>query len=746
MQGVAQEPKPLAPHGGSAQYLPAPLLAAGKILLHMTERITQLPLVVAMQRSLVLVLPIIIAGAMALMVQTLPIPGFQEFLTSLFGPAWSEACDTIVTGTFGIVSLALLCAFGGAMAVVYNQRAASYARRRHSESAVSPIMASIVVLACFFVLVAPADPAQWGALFHMREGMLPALLVAILGSSLFLFLARMRSLHVPLRTVGSDPIVRDVLADTPAAVVTIGIFAIARLTLSLLGVADLTLSLQHHIVALLDTADMGLGWALLYSGLSQVLWIFGTPGPNLLAPAELTMTLASSAQTSLGGAVAQYPEMIFTKSFFDAFTRMGGSGGTLSLIFAVFLCSRHRGNVRLCLFALFPSLCNVNEPLLFGIPLVLNPVYALPFLLTPLVQTFTAYYATLFGLVPLAQSSVAWTTPVFLSGYAATNSVAGVGMQIVNLLLGFALYLPFVRLADVLQERQGRGILHSLLRVAEREQFIPTGRRCLDRPGNEGRVAKALANDLEQALLKRTQIYLEYQPQLAATGARVYGVEALLRWRHPIYGLVPPPLIVTLAEELGNIGKLGEFVLHEACAQRALWRQQMVPAEVTISVNVSPSQLLDARFARKVMEILFVHGLPPAMLELEITETTAFTRRMRAMETLRQLRSQGVRVAIDDFGMGHTSLRYLQEFPVDTVKIDRSLSQAPPSNVNEHIVRSIVELSRTLNIATVVEGVETTQQLDRFVALGCDIFQGYLFSRPLPGDTCLAFILDRAKQ
>jgi len=216
-------------------------------------------------------------------------------------------------------------------------------------------------------------------------------------------------------------------------------------------------------------------------------------------------------------------------------------------------------------------------------------------------------------------------------------------------------------------------------------------------------------------------------------------VEALLRWNHPIYGSIAPPIAIALAEDTARINQLGLFILTEACEQRAAWKDS-VPANLTMSVNVSPKQLQDPEFADKVMVILRKTELEPELLELEITESSMLEPDAHVLEMLRQLQEYGIRVAIDDFGMGHASLRYLRAFPVNTIKIDRSLTEGAAGDVNEQIVRSVLELSRSLNIAAVVEGVELYEQLQRFTTMGCTTFQGYYFSKPLTGEKCLAFI------
>jgi len=217
-----------------------------------------------------------------------------------------------------------------------------------------------------------------------------------------------------------------------------------------------------------------------------------------------------------------------------------------------------------------------------------------------------------------------------------------------------------------------------------------------------------------------------------------------LRWRHPAHGLIPPPVTVALAEDAGLIDRLGLWVLREACAQRSAWSVQ-AGERVVMSVNLSPRQFQDAQLAQKVESVLADNGLDPGVLELEITESVALLPDARTLATLRRLRESGVRVAIDDFGMGHASLRYLREFPVDVLKLDRSLTMDSPNGVNGHIIASIVNLSARMGYTLVVEGVETPEQYQRFRAMGCTVFQGFYFSRPLPGEKCLEFILAQDK-
>ncbi len=706
------------------------LIQPGKLL----DAASAHPLFLAIKRSLTFVLPLVMLGSIALLLRNFPSTDAQLHIDALLGPIGLQLCDILINSSFGVASLAQLCALSGVSAMYVNQN--------NQDLHISPVMSILIVLSCFFIILAPSDTAFPRHYFSMDGGLLLAMAVALVASGLFLKLSQCRSIMLPLDLVGYDPVVRDGFTVMPAAMLTVLIFVAIKGLVLVLGFDDLQDSLAKMIAWPFFNISNNLLIGLIYGGLSQLLWLFGLHGPNLLHSVEATVLIPNGVANVAAVAHGAVPEYIVTKTFIDTFTRIGGSGSTLSLILATVLLSRDRGIRKLCLFTVVPSLFNVNEPLLFGVPLVLNPVYAIPFLLVPILQTITAYVATLAGLVPKTVAVVTWTSPPLLSGYLATKSMAGVMLQCINIGLGVFVYLYFVRISDAIRKANSIRIMRSLCQTVASVQSHHL-RRCLDHPGEVGRLSKALASDLEKCLGTRSQLYLVYQPQLDCLGGRVAGVEALLRWRHPIYGEISPLITVALAEEAGLIDKLGRFVLAEACEQRSAWSRFVAP-ELRLSVNVSPKQFLNPRFGEEVIATIRSHELKPRQIELEITETSMLEPDVQILDSLTQLQTLGVRVAIDDFGMGHASLRYLRAFPVDTVKLDRSLTDAWENRVNEQIARSMLDLCCGLNIATVVEGVENLVQVDRFLSLGFHIFQGYHFSRPLHGEACLAYIREHS--
>ncbi len=252
--------------------------------------------------------------------------------------------------------------------------------------------------------------------------------------------------------------------------------------------------------------------------------------------------------------------------------------------------------------------------------------------------------------------------------------------------------------------------------------------------------------DLEAGLrdaLERGELRVLYQPQVELASGRIVGAEALLRWHHPQRGVVVPPLFIPIAEQTGLIVPIGAWVLLQACRQAAAWAGQ-VGRELTISVNVSPRQLADEHFEQVVKDALAATGLEPRLLCLEVTESAVMADPEAATALLERLKALGVRLAIDDFGVGYSSLSQLKALlPVDTIKIDKSFVDGVPGGEDQAIVDAILRLADGLGLAAIAEGVETGDQVDALLGMGCRLSQGFHFARPqLPADLERLLALD----
>ena len=246
-------------------------------------------------------------------------------------------------------------------------------------------------------------------------------------------------------------------------------------------------------------------------------------------------------------------------------------------------------------------------------------------------------------------------------------------------------------------------------------------------PAMQDRVRDRIGVEAElRGALERDELVLAYQPLVSLADEEIVGVEALVRWRHPARGLLPPGFFLPIAEESGLILPLGRWVLREACRQARDWAASRDGRRFRISVNLSPRQLHHADLVDEVVGALDDAGLDPGALVLEITESMILRDHQAVAAKLRALRRLGVGVALDDFGTGYSSLSHLQHLPVDQIKVDKSFVSG-----HDDVVGAILQLGTTLRLETVAEGVETREQAERMRALGCQLAQGFYFSRPL---------------
>jgi predicted signal transduction protein with EAL and GGDEF domain len=251
--------------------------------------------------------------------------------------------------------------------------------------------------------------------------------------------------------------------------------------------------------------------------------------------------------------------------------------------------------------------------------------------------------------------------------------------------------------------------------------------------GMEASISEHLRMDSSlRRALERHELMVYYQPKADTRSGRITGMEALVRWKHPVRGMISPLEFIPLAEETGLIKPIGEFVMRAACAQTREWLANGVP-DLTIAVNISSVQLKEKGFCDTVAAVLRDTGLDPKHLTLEITESVLMEHARESVSTLQELKSIGLHLEIDDFGTGYSSLAYLKRFPVDALKVDRTFTREMTTNADDaSIVAGMIALAHSLRLKVVAEGVETMEQREMLIRLECDSMQGYYLSEPLP--------------
>jgi EAL domain-containing protein (putative c-di-GMP-specific phosphodiesterase class I) len=248
-----------------------------------------------------------------------------------------------------------------------------------------------------------------------------------------------------------------------------------------------------------------------------------------------------------------------------------------------------------------------------------------------------------------------------------------------------------------------------------------------------------LEADLRRAL-ERQEFVLHYQPKVDIASGRITGCEALVRWQHPEKGMIFPGTFIPLAEETGLIVSLDGWVLRTACSQNRQWQQAGLPP-ISVATNLSARQFREPDLAEAVQRTLRETGLEPQYLSLEVTESLIMKDPVGAATTMRRFKDLGIELSLDDFGTGYSSLNYLRRFPVDCLKIDRSfITDVTTDSSAAAVATSIVAIAHSLGLHAVAEGVETREQLDFLRRCGCDSFQGYYFSKPLPAEAFAALL------
>jgi EAL domain-containing protein (putative c-di-GMP-specific phosphodiesterase class I) len=239
---------------------------------------------------------------------------------------------------------------------------------------------------------------------------------------------------------------------------------------------------------------------------------------------------------------------------------------------------------------------------------------------------------------------------------------------------------------------------------------------------------------LETALrraLEHHQFALHYQPKVDLATGQITGVEALLRWTHPELGVLPPAQFIPLAEETGLIVPIGRWVMREACAQNMAWQRRGL-RPISMAVNLSPRQFVDENLLQDIDEALAASGMSAVLLQLEVTESMVMRNVTRAVKVLDAIQGRGIRLAIDDFGTGYSSMSLMKQFPIDTIKVDRSFVRDLPRNSEDQaIAQAIISMGKALGMTVIAEGVETTEQESFLRDHGCDEMQGFLFSKPV---------------
>ncbi len=675
--------------------------------------------------GLAMMIPVLFIGSVTVMLNGLPVQAYQDFLDSFLGGALR-----------GIIRIIQYTTVGGLAVFITISLNLCYTNQSEEGQGMVSRFGSLLSSLTGYLILVGFFSGEPDLSLLSGQGVFSALLAGIIGASLYRRFEKLFGTRRSLFVDGADSVFNAALHVMLPFLAVVLCFALFNcLITACFGVQ----SVQHLFMKAMDAIfyrmHRSYSSGLLFLILISVMWWFGIHGNNVLNQVAEDM-------------FAQIiPGEIVSKSFIDTFVNMGGTGCVIGLLLAMLIFGKRSSTKRLSGMALFPGIFNISEMLVFGLPVIYNPMMIFPFVLSPVLCFSVAFVLTTVGFLPPVTNEVIWTTPAFLSGFMGTGSMRGVIGQLLNILISTACYAPFVILYEKKSLNETSSAMNELVGILKRCEETTEEVVLTECEGNAGRLAKLLANDLQISLAASKQaggpdgvespLLMKYQPQFDNEGHCI-GAEALLRWNHARYGIIYPPLVVRLARECGVLYDLENYIIGTSVRGSEDFRR-IFGEDFKLSVNVTVTTLYDERFLRFVGERAGNQHLKPGNICLEITEETELVTTEETGALIKKIKSFGYTFALDDFSMGHTSLQYLQHNQFDLVKLDGNLVRSIlPNERTREIINSIVYLSKSLDFKCLAEFVETTEQKEALERIGCLLYQGYLYSPAIDKEELLA--------
>lgn len=542
-------------------------------------------------------------------------------------------------------------------------------------------------------------------------------------------------LHVPqLRITNSDSggkLVKESLnLVLPALLTAFIVVVINYLIFSMISFGDGLKLVQ------LDYANEPYEFGITFAAMSSLLWFLGVHGYYALLPLVELLQQASSLNysTFVAGGEGHYAMNL---SMMGTFVFIGGSGATLSLVVAMLLFAKQK-SLKLIAIASIPiGLINVNEILLFGLPIILNPRMFLPFFLTPAVHVVTTLLAIEIGVINVPSASVPFNAPIIINAWLATSGDwGGVLLQLFNIAVGVVIYYPSVRnLNRLYSNREIKIDFLDTVYVRRREEADTLKDDPIATANDRARRAQEVEQRLEHIGSK--EFCLEYQPQVSHQTGRVVGCEALIRAIEPDGTLVYPGTFLPWLEEAGLMKDVDLWVLKTVAKDIQEWNR--IGLYVPVSINLTPAFLADQECMDKLEYIL---APVASQVHIEITEETLLVDEQVLARSFNLLHQLGVAVYIDDFGTGFSSLSYLNRFEVDAIKVDRSFVLALDNEKGKKVFMSLLSVAEQLGLEVVIEGVESQQQLNHIPAKEHISIQGWYYSRSLQHNSFIQYCIN----
>ncbi|MCR5607809.1 MAG: EAL domain-containing protein [Lachnospiraceae bacterium] len=682
-------------------------------------------LIIAIRQGLIMTIPITFIGAIALVLLYFPDNVYQRFIKNALDGRFYNALSLINVCTLGSISLIVSVTIPHC----------------YSKMLKNKLLAVTMPTAGFlgYMITMGFNYENFSVNYFGGSGMFTSILTSIVVCRVYGEFDKKTKFYNKLNNYAMESTLIGAMSGFFPLATSMTLLCVIRAILVwVFKVQSLQELFSLCATALFHGMGNNLGSAILFEFAVQILWLFGIHGNNVFDDVSSKLFEKSISANQVAIAQGHVPKEIISKTFLDVFVNIGGSGTILCLIFASLIFVKNKKSKSISRIGFIPSLFNISEIITFGFPVVLNGIMFIPFVIVPIISLIIAYIAMYTGFVPVCTQQVEWTMPIFISAYEATGSVRAIFLQIIIIVVGIFVYRPFVLFCEKEDEENLKVQIKQLtesMKEAEKNRIAPEFIQCND---SRSILARMLIENMKEGL-DNGEFKIAYQPQVNSNNECI-GAEALMRWKHPIGDYIYPVLIIELAKEGEILDKIEDYLIDTVCKDLKKMHEQY-DERLKISINVTAESFKYYDVEKKIDEKVELYGIDRSTLYIEITEQQAVTAGDMVEKGLMNLKNKGHKMLIDDFGMGHTSVIYLQNDTFDYVKFDGELINNMINNErNCEIIRSIIELSNKIKFNTIAEYVENKEQRDKLDKMGCNIYQGYFYSMPLFYDEFVEFI------
>lgn len=663
----------------------------------------------ALKQSFTMMLPILFIGSIALLIQDFPIKIIREFVQTCANGLIYRVLSLVYFITFGFSSIYLL--------IILTYKYFNIISKRNNLT----IYACLNSILCYFILLGPNVFYDGNNIFNYTNmnNVFVSLSTALVATKLFNYITEcvaLRRKKISFTSNYSTAV--NIIIPISVCILVYLLYSVFVYLVSGYNVNDFIYNSIAYPFKAIGNTYLG---GLLISFVSSILFFVGIHGRSVFQEIYLTVFATGDA--------------IASNALFDCFTLLGGVGSTLCLVIAILLFSNGRRRKKISKAALIPMMFNINEMIIFGLPIIFNPIYIIPFVLVPLINYSIGYMAIYLNIIPQLEATFQWTTPILINSYLGSSSIFSVLVQLLCLGLGVLIYIPFVKLDNIILTKASGKMnaeLKEYLIKCENEMKEP---QIFSLNNHLVSHAESILISVENSI-RNGQIELFYQPLVK--DEQIVSVEALLRYKYKCKDYLFPPLVILISKEKGLFNSLSKEIIKKAI--KDFKEMLIINPNLKLSVNLDLEILHDNEFFTWMINYVETSNIPKFHFGVEVTENSKYQAKSNLNKLFKILHNYGINIYMDDFSMGNTSIRFLQDTLFDYVKLDGSLIKNLDNDRAQNIIDSIIKLGDSLKFEVIAEFVETQEQRDKLASMGCFIYQGYLYYKAIPYDDVIKLL------